>query len=236
MNVTPPLNRRLLILAGSFYLIATLSSVFGFYLIDSMTGTEEFLMTLYPERRTFSLGILLHLVNDVSVVGAGIVFFVLLQQSSLLTGTIVLGTRLLEGVILVTGKIGMLLLITLSKRYINAGTGDVREYFTELSTLVIRWNAWAFELAMIALGIGGIFLAWFLFTRKVVPRLISLIGLVGYVMLLTRSVLSIMGYGQDFTLFYGAALFELVFPVWIIVKGWRETSPGPVSPPWKSSK
>lgn len=236
MNITIPSHRRLLIIVGLFYLTATLSSIFGFYLIGTITDAEEFLKTLYSERRTFSLGILLHLINDVSVVGAGILFFVLLHRFSLLTGTIVLGTRLLEGAILVTGKIGLLLLITLSKRYINSGNDNAKEYFTELSTLVIRWNAWAFELAMIALGIGGFILAWFLYTRRFVPGLISLIGMVGYLMLLTRSVLSILGYGQDFTLFYGAALFELVFPIWIIVKGWQEPSPGPVSVPDPSSK
>jgi hypothetical protein len=203
---------------GALFLLATASSIAGFSIVESFTGAPDYLSLVYPDRRELSWGLIFHLVNDASVVGIGILMFGLFKKLNPNIATTILSTRLLEGGLLCIGKIGLLLLMTISKQYIAAGMPEA-SHFQTLGTLAIKWHAWSFEMAMIALGLGGVTLGWLLYSARLVPRWIAVLGVIGYVCLFTRSALSILGYPQGFALFAPVALFEFVIPVWLIFKG-----------------
>jgi len=76
-------------------------------------------------------------------------------------------------------------------------------------------------------GIGGLILNYLLFTTKIVPRPIAILGLVGYALLLIGVPLDLMGVldmskGLGLLLLVPGGLFEVVFlPIWLLVKGFR---------------
>jgi hypothetical protein len=74
-------------------------------------------------------------------------------------------------------------------------------------------------------GLGGIILTYLLFVSRLVPRVIALLGLVGYVSLTIGVPLDLLGLldmtaGAGLLLVVPGGLFELVFlPTWLIAKG-----------------
>lgn len=218
MDEKPNFKRATVITVGILYLLATITSVAGFSLIQSVTDSADRLSIAYPQKGKLALGVLFQLINDGAVVAIGILLHGILRRYSENIATGVLSTRILEGGILAIGKLSLFLLMTISLEYINPDTTTTAHLAT-LGTLAIKWNAWSFEFAMIALGIGGMALCYLLFKTRLVPIPISILGIAGYMLLFTRSILSILGYPQGFTLFFPVALFELVFPIWIITRG-----------------
>ncbi|MGE0588703.1 MAG: DUF4386 domain-containing protein [Cyclobacteriaceae bacterium] len=202
---------------GVLYLLAMASSIVGFSMLETQLGSPDYLSVINGDNGSFTTAILFHLVNDISVVAMGILMFSLIKKYHETVATTILTTRLMEGAILVAGKMGLLLLLTISKQY--AEPGSAAEYYTTLGTLAKKWNAWSFEMAMLALGIGGFTLNYLLFTRRLVPVIFSLLGMVGYVLLFTKSVMAIIGTPAPFYMFMPVFFFEVTFPFWLIVKG-----------------
>jgi len=79
---------------------------------------------------------------------------------------------------------------------------------------------------MLALGIGGTTLCVSLYKWRVIPRIISIFGILGYIILFSKSVADFLGYDGSFAFFLPVALFELIFPVWLIVRGTNTAPPG----------
>jgi hypothetical protein len=85
-------------------------------------------------------------------------------------------------------------------------------------------------------GVGGLILTYLLFTSRLVPRPIAVLGLVGYAALTLGVPLDLLGAldmndGPGLALLAPGGLFEVaVLPIWLIAKGFRP-SPAPTTQP-----
>jgi len=76
-------------------------------------------------------------------------------------------------------------------------------------------------------GIGGLILNYLLFTSRMIPRPIAVLGLVGYALLLLVVPLDLVGAvdegsGVGLALLVPGGLYEFVIlPIWLIAKGFR---------------
>jgi hypothetical protein len=85
----------------------------------------------------------------------------------------------------------------------------------------------AYQIAMIILGFGSMFLCYLLFQSKLVPRFLSVWGLIGYALLFASGLLDVLGvvdtvHGTGAIFYIPGGLWELfAFPIWLIVKGFN---------------
>jgi hypothetical protein len=211
-------------LIGALYLISTASFLIGSLLIDPIFTSPDFLASLHPVNSArLSTGVFLQFVNDAAIVGIGVMMLRILRKYNEAIAVGVLSARVIEAVILVAGGLSLLLLITISQEFIKTGTSDT-SYFQTLAVLARKWNSWSFETAMLALGLGGFFLCYLLYKTKLVPRLITLLGFVGYPILFGNILLGFLGYKTGISVVTAgifAGLFELIFPLWLLAKGFN---------------
>jgi hypothetical protein len=213
-------NKKTATMVGVLFLVATVTFMIGSGLIDSVLNSPEYLNNVYPDRTTVIVGMFFELINSVAVVGIAMLMFPILKQHNEAIALGYYGSRIIESAILIVSVIGALILIPLSQEYITAGaTGD--SYYQTIGTLAIKGHDTAFELAMLVLGLGSLMFCYLLYTSKLIPRWISVIGLIGYVALLASSCLGIFGVDVGMILYIPGALFEIIFPIWLIVKGFN---------------
>jgi hypothetical protein len=86
-----------------------------------------------------------------------------------------------------------------------------------------QWNAYVLAVYAVS-GAAGLVLSSALLTSKIVPRNLSILGLIGYPVFLVGSVLAMCNlidvtHGAGMLALVPGGLFELILPIWLFTKG-----------------
>ena len=81
-----------------------------------------------------------------------------------------------------------------------------------------------YNLAMMGFCIGGILFYYLLDKARIVPRVLSLWGLISAIPLLVATVVVILGYKVSFFVYVPYIPFEFVIGIWILIKGIKTPS------------
>jgi hypothetical protein len=204
-------------------LTATATYAFGTGLIGSILDAPDYLADVYPNRIQMIIGVLLQFVNCAAVVGIGVLLFPILRRFSEAIAIGYVVTRIFDCAWLVAGGIGTLSLIALSQEAIQAGTTDA-SYSLTLGALLVEGSYTAYLVGMLALGLGSLPFCYLLYRSRLVPRSMSVLGLIGYAALLTGSSIELFGINLYMLHYLPGGLFELILPIWLIVKGFNSSA------------
>jgi len=197
------------------------TSLLGGVWLESMLSAPDYLDTLSANETQVITGVLLELINCIAVVGIAVLLFPILRDHSETLALGYLAFRLVEVVILIVAVISPLALIALSQEYVAAGASDA-SYFQTLGTLLTAVRAsLAGLLVPIFFGLGAALLYYSMVQTKLVPRLISVWGLLAVVMLVTWNLLEAFGMSISAGMVFGLPIIlnEIFLGLWLIVRG-----------------
>jgi hypothetical protein len=197
---------------------------------DAISGpvlnAPDYLSNVYPNKTRVIIGMLLEvLLNDVPVVGIGVMLFPILKKYSEGIALWYVGMRIIEAMALIVGTISALSLITLSQEYIAAGAVDASS-FQASGALALAVRSWAADVMLtIFFIIGALILYFMLYKSKLVPRFISVWGLIAVASLIIANVLGVPdlthGFHPGQILYFPIVLSEVLLAIWLIVKGFN---------------
>ena len=137
------------------------------------------------------------------------------------------GFRIIEAVFYIVGIICSLSLFVLSQEFVNTGGQSISYFQTLGSLLLAASDISGFVLGAISFSIGALMYYYVFYQSKLVPRWLSGWGLIGAVLMILASVLTLVD-GPPFSisgmlllLAAPIAVQEMVLAVWLIVKGFN---------------
>jgi len=134
------------------------------------------------------------------------------------------GARIIEGILFMMHAITILTLLTLSQEFVKAGALDASCYQT-FGTILLAAGDWTFLLGFgLAFTLSALILNFVLYQSKLVPRWLSVWGFVGAILLWVYYLLQPFSINRVEILFLPIAVQEMVFAVWLIVKGFNQYS------------
>jgi hypothetical protein len=220
--------RRTAILVATLFLVTAIGAIAGAVLINPVINAPDYLTTVFPKSAAVTGGMLLWLVNDIGIVFIGLLMFPILrkQNESMALGYV--SMRMFESILMIVGVVFALLLIPLSQAFIKAGAADTTSFQAIGSVLKQGENLFLNILQLIFLGLGGIIFTSLLYQTKLIPRFISVVGFIGYTLLLPAFILALFGIldptpgGPGTFLALPVAFFEIILmPVWLYAKGFN---------------
>ena len=214
--------RKTAIVVGVLFIAATVLSLISSSILGSIIGTPNYLTNVSANGNQTILGALLELAAAISVMLIPAVMFPVFKQQSEGMALGYFGFRILEAVTLIVGAISSLLLLTLSQQYVNAGAPAVSS-FQISGALLLGARNWAFPLNPLVFGPGALILYSVMYQANLIPRWLSIWGLIGAAMVFVFGLLGMFGNILIF-LAIPIAVQEMVMAVWLIVKGFQPSA------------
>ena len=214
-------DRKTAIVTGILFLTVLVSSM----LSGAFSGYIEnpnYLITIFADELRVLTGVLF-MVTLTASVAIPIVLYPVLKRRN---GRLALGyvvARIFEGFfdVIIYGIVP-LLLVTLSLEFVEAGAPE-DSYFQTAGALLVALRDWASILENFPYGLGALILNIVLYRSKLVPRWLSVWGLLGAILLIAMGVVRLFG-NTVILLAIPILLNELVLAMRLIVKGFNSTA------------
>src|SRR6266536_2512999 len=218
-------QRRAEIVIAALFVLNAATSIAAAFVLDPMLNAPNYLAWIFPNKAVVVLDALMWSFNNIGIVFIAVFALPLLRKLDEALAVGYLATRIIEGTIMMFGIVATLLLIPLSQEFLQAGAphgswfqtiGDVLKHATYLGL---------FQLSLPLLGLGGCLFTWMLFRYRLVPRFISVVGLIGYALVFLYSIagwfnlidLSPGTSGAWSVLALPVAVFEIILlPFWLL--------------------
>jgi hypothetical protein len=221
--------RKIAISAGVLFIIATGADMLSFLFLGPRDAAD-YLVAVSANRGLIGTGALLLFIGGAAATGVAISLYPLLKRfnAGLALGSLVF--RTFEGVLrFVAVSLGLLLLITLSQQFVDAGAPD-SSYFQTLGALLVAGYRWVSNVgALLAFSIGCLLYYIIFYRTQLVPRWLSVWGIVGAILTMASALSVMLGLFEPMST--GQIVMnlpimpqEMVLAAWLIVKGFNPSA------------
>ena len=221
-------HRKTAAIVGVLFVMALVTFLIGQALYEPILGSPDYLDEVYPNRVIVIIGILLEFVAALAVVPIPVLLYPILKKHNQVLALGYVSFRLFEAVLLSLAQIYKLSLVGLSQGYLNSGGVDA-SYLENIGNSiqsVIYWVDHAGLIYLVVFVIGTLILNTALYQSKLIPRWLSIWGLISAVAILAASVMA------TFDIFLALAMVlvmpiafqEQAMAIWLIVKGFNPSA------------
>jgi len=207
---------------GAFFIIAFLSYGTGSALIASAAEAPDFLTTISAKGSTVIIGvILIAIIHTIVNIGLPVVMFPILSRFNRTLTVGYLSAAIAATTVAVVGAIFSLLLLPLSAEFVQTGTASAA-HFETLGNILVRAGQSSYFISMAIWGIGGLLFVSVLYISRLVPRIFSVWGFIGYAIFIAGMILELFGVGNGVLLSLPGGLFEIGLSLFLILKGFSK--------------
>jgi len=217
-------NRKTAIIVGVLFIIATASPMISIFFIGSIYD-PAYLTAVSANENQVLIGALLLLTMTTAIVSIPIMMFPILKKHSERLALGYVGARTFEGFFSAVNVIILLSLLSLSREFVNAGA-PVASYFQTSGALTLAVFDWGSILLDFPFCLSVLVLHYLLYQSKLVPRWLSALGLIGGALWLATTPFRMFGLFPPSMEFLAIIIMvqEMVFAVWLIVKGFNASA------------
>lgn len=206
-------------IVGVLFIVASAAAIVGGSLLLPL-GEPDYLSATAAVEGQIVSGVLIELVLVLSVISIAVMIYPVLKRQSEGLALGYVGARTVEGVLLLAAALSGLVVLSLAREHGETGTSDVQA----LGDSILATREWTYLIgSLLMLGITALILNSLLYRSRVVPVWLSVWGLAGGALIALRGLIEM--YGTDLGgLMQGMfaapiAIQEMVFAIWLIVKG-----------------
>jgi len=215
-------NRKTAIIVGVLFIIGTVAGV----LINAYSGSTlddpDYLITFSANENQIIIGMLLMLIMGFALAMVPVLLFPIFKKHNEALALGYVGARIIEGVLYIVAGISLLSLLTLSQEYVKAGAPDASNFQT-LGALLLEAAHWIEQILDIVFPLGALMIYYLFYQSNLIPRWLSVWGLIGAILYLASPMLVM--FGSELGILMGPlAVQEMVFALWLIVKGFNPSA------------
>ena len=222
-------NRKTAMIVGVLIIISAVTYMIAGRFFTPILNAPDYLAKLAPSAISVIIGMFLELITAISVVFIPVMLFPIIKKYNEALAIGHIGFRIIEAVMIIVSEIILLSLLVLSQEYVKEGTPD-SFYFRTIAALLINVRFWNADMILISVSIAYLLLFSILYKSKLVPRFISIWGIVGMIIVIgvvlfgffSNSPGTVYKFESNLAIIsIPGALSEIVLAIWLIVKGFN---------------
>ena len=213
------------IIAGILFIIATAAALLSTPFLAPVNASN-YLTAVSAQGNMVTTGALLAFIAAAASAGIAISLYPVLRKynEGLALGAV--GFRLVEAVFYIVGVVGLLLLLSLSREFVQAGAPDA-PYYQTLGALVLAGYHWSGNVgSLLAFCLGALMYYYIFYQTRLVPRWLAGWGIIAAAICMVAGLLVMFRVigpmsAPQVVLALPIAAQEMVLAVWLIVKGFN---------------
>jgi hypothetical protein len=227
-------HRRSAIIIGALYIIGTVAGVLSLVATAPVLNAPDYLARIAGAGSPLVIGALLVLTMGLALALVPVVLYPIARQHN---EVLALGYLVFRGALEPIGYIGIVIpwlaLVAVGQSYGQGGAADAAAAQT-IGALLLAAHDAAGSVVTIVFSLGGLMLYTLLYQSRLIPRWLSLWGLVAIVMHLATVFLILFAHIDPLAstvLALNVPIFvqEMVMAVWLIVRGFSPAAIGSAS-------
>ncbi|MHA2104971.1 MAG: DUF4386 domain-containing protein [Candidatus Hodarchaeales archaeon] len=212
-------------IVGILFITATAAGILSAISLGSILETPVDLAKISANDNQVILGAFFFFIMAAAGASIAIPMYPILKKHNEALALGAVGFRIIEGVIWMVGVISLLLLVTLSQKFVQAGAPDP-SYFQTLGELLLAGAdlTGALVVGGFAFGLSALMYNYIFYQSKLVPWL-SVWGLIAAALVLILNLFDMFGVFSEITVLLNLPTFvgEMVLAVWLIIKGFNSS-------------
>lgn len=215
-------TRKIAVIAGVVFIIATAASLVATALTPVLTGTD-YLARFSAQANQVAAGALVYLIGHFASAGIAVAMYPVMKRSNagLALGSVVF--RTIEAAFYVVGLVCVLSLPALGQQFTTAGAAD-RASLQAIGDSLVSLHDHAALVGVFAFCLGAFMYYTLFYQSRLIPRWLSGFGIVAVILMMAACVLSLFS-GNRITSYIPLAfpifLQEMVLAGWLIVRGFN---------------
>jgi len=212
---------------GILFIIATAFLFVGDSFYGPVLDTPDYLQVAYPNRISAVIGMLIEFSCILAIPLIPVFAYPVLRKHSETLALAYVVFRLFEAVLFVLVDITKLALIKVSQLYLAAESSNAA-MIESIGATIQGWNEWAWVFYVLIFGFGALIFYFALYQSKLLPRWISIWGLIAIVMMMASALLAMFAVKLPDAIFgllvIPIGVQEMVMALWLIVKGFNSAA------------
>lgn len=209
---------------GILFLTVMVTWIAGFAFIEPVLSDPDYLTQVHQNRTRIIIGVLFEVLETAAVLSISVMISPVLKRYRENLARAYFGFRILESVLLIVIAICPLLIISLSQEFTGTAAPDVSLFQSIGAIILTVRTTWSQLILTFFYCLAAFILNFILYQTKLVPRFISLWGLIGVLIVLIHTLYYNFGFKPIPVLGMIMGINELVLGVWLIVKGFNLTA------------
>jgi hypothetical protein len=221
MNITAKNAARSV---GILFLVQMTAAVISHsvILVPLLRG-EHFLANISANDVQVRIAMLLELVTGASVFAISVLLFPILKKHNESIALWYVGLRLTEWVIALISGMFILTVLAISKEYVQPGIHEP-SFLPALSENLLELRDSIRNLMLLCFCLSAVMFYFLLFRSRLVPRFISVWGLIGVILLFAEVVSSIFGTSLGgIIVMLPMGVNEIFLGIWLITRGFNQS-------------
>lgn len=213
-------------LAGVLFIIATVAAITGALLYYPILKDPAYIIKTTPRETPVLWGAFFEIITALAVIGTPLALYPVLKKYNERMALASVGFRLLEAGMIIIGILSLLTIVTLNHEFSKEINPDTTTYLMAGKSL-LALHDWTFLFGPnLLLGPSTLMTAYLLYTSRLVPRFISILGLAGGPLIFSCGILVLFGAFPQVSA-WGALLaipvflYEMCLAIWLLVKGFN---------------
>ncbi len=221
-------NRSNAIAAGILFIIAAVAAMTGRILYGPILVDPEYIIKGTAHEAQVLWGAFFEILTAFAVIGTPIALFPVLRKYNQGMAIATVSFRLLEATMIIVGILSLLTIVTLSHQFTNEINPDNTSYLMAGKTL-LALQIWTFAFGPnIALGPSTFLTGYLLYRSKLVPRFISILGMIGGLLITSCGVMIMFGLFTQTSLWGGLLaipvfVYEMSLAIRLLSRGFNKT-------------
>lgn len=214
-------NKKIGRVVGVLFLFIFIAGVTTYQFLQAPLFSDDFINEIIANRNQIISSVLLNMLSGIVSISIAVLLLPVFKKHSYNLAMLYFSFTFLNFIAIVIDNASIFSLLEFSK-LVSENNIDSSESLNLLKTVLYEKHWWTHYISLLTSCIPVFVLYYTLYFTKLVPKIISIIGMIAAILMFAEMISSIFGQSISMNLLLPMGLIQLFLPFWLLIKGLKE--------------